>query len=90
MDARQAPSGAAACSHADRGVIGLAWLLGRRVRRLWGHDETLDRELFYAYALVRRRAVSIWTLGRRGPAAVLPRDESIPRRRERAQPEDSA
>jgi glycosyltransferase involved in cell wall biosynthesis len=63
---------------ADRGVVGLSWLLGRRMRRLWGHDETLDRELFYAYALVRRRAVSIWTLGRRRPGRLLPRDASIP------------
>jgi glycosyltransferase involved in cell wall biosynthesis len=63
---------------ADSGVLGLSWLLGRRVRRLWGHDETLDRELFYAYALVRRRAVSILTLGRRRPGRLLPRDASIP------------
>jgi glycosyltransferase involved in cell wall biosynthesis len=63
---------------ADRGVIGLAWLLGRRMRRLWGHDETLDRELFYSYALARRRAVSLWTLGSRKPRRLLPRDASIP------------
>jgi len=63
---------------ADSGVAGLAWLLGRRARRLWGHDETLDRELFYAYALVRRRAVSAWTAGRRRPNRVLPRDASVP------------
>ena len=49
---------------ADSGVAGLTWLLGRRARRLWGHDETLDRELFYSYALVRRRAVSAYTAGR--------------------------
>ena len=48
---------------ADSGVAGLTWLLGRRARRLWGHDETLDRELFYSYALVRRRAVSAYTAG---------------------------
>jgi glycosyltransferase involved in cell wall biosynthesis len=64
--------------HADSGVVGLSWLLGRRVRRLWGHDETLDRELFYAYALVRRRAVSLWMTGRRRPGGPLPRDASIP------------
>jgi glycosyltransferase involved in cell wall biosynthesis len=63
---------------ADSGVAGLAWLLGRRARRLWGHDETLDRELFYAYALVRRRAVSAWTAGRRHPNRLLPRDAAIP------------
>ena len=63
---------------ADSGVAGLSWLLGRRTRRLWGHDETLDRELFYAYALVRRRAVSAWTSGRRRPSRLLPRDASIP------------
>lgn len=63
---------------ADTGVAGLTWLLGRRARRLWGHDETLDRELFYAYALVRRRAVSAWTAGRRRPSRLLPRDAGIP------------
>jgi glycosyltransferase involved in cell wall biosynthesis len=63
---------------ADTGVVGLSWLLARRIRRLWGHDETLDRELFYAYALVRRRAVSLWMTGRRRPRGPLPRDASIP------------
>jgi glycosyltransferase involved in cell wall biosynthesis len=69
---------------ADRGVAGLGWLLGRRARRLWGHDETLDRELFYSYALLRRRAVSLWTAGRRRPNRLLPRDESIPMDSDRA------
>ena len=63
---------------ADDRLAGLAWLLGRRTRRLWGHDETLDRELFYGYALARRRAVSAWTAGRRRPNRFLPRDVSIP------------
>jgi glycosyltransferase involved in cell wall biosynthesis len=63
---------------ADDGVVGVSWLLARRLRRLWGHDETLDRELFYAYALIRRRAVSAWTLGRRRPGRWLSRDASIP------------
>jgi glycosyltransferase involved in cell wall biosynthesis len=69
---------------ADRGVAGLGWLLGRRARRLWGHDETLDRELFYSYALLRRRAVSLWTAGRRRPNRLLPRDESVPSGSDRA------
>jgi glycosyltransferase involved in cell wall biosynthesis len=69
---------------ADSGVTGLGWLLGRRARRLWGHDETLDRELFYGYALVRRRAVSLWTAGRRRPNRLLARDESIPSGGDRA------
>jgi glycosyltransferase involved in cell wall biosynthesis len=69
---------------ADRGVAGLGWLLGRRARRLWGRDETLDRELFYSYALLRRRAVSLWTAGRRRPNRFLPRDESIPADSDRA------
>lgn len=63
---------------ADDRLAGLTWLLARRTRRLWGHDETLDRELFYGYALVRRRAVSAWTAGRRQPNRLLPRDASIP------------
>jgi glycosyltransferase involved in cell wall biosynthesis len=63
---------------ADSGIGGLAWMLGRRARRLWGNNETLDRELFYSYALLRRRAVSLWTAGRRRPSRVLPRDASIP------------
>lgn len=63
---------------ADDRMAGLIWLLGRRARRLWGHDETLDRELLYAYALGRRRAVSLWTLGRRRPNRFLPRDQSVP------------
>jgi hypothetical protein len=63
---------------ADRGVAGLAWLLARRARRLWGRDETLDRELVYAYALLRRRAISLYTAGRRRPGRWLPQDASIP------------
>ena len=63
---------------ADDRISGLAWLLGRRARRLWGQDETLDRELFYGHALVRRKAVSAWTAGRRRPNRLLPRDASIP------------
>jgi glycosyltransferase involved in cell wall biosynthesis len=63
---------------ADSGVAGLAWMLGRRARRLWGRDETLDRELFYSYALLRRRAVSIRTAGRGRPSRFLPRDAAIP------------
>jgi glycosyltransferase involved in cell wall biosynthesis len=63
---------------ADERVASLAWLIGRRARRLWGHDETLDRELFYGHALLRRRAVSALAAGRRRPSRVLPRDASIP------------
>jgi glycosyltransferase involved in cell wall biosynthesis len=63
---------------ADHGVAGLAWMLSRRARRLWGNNETLDRELFYSYALLRRRAVSLYTAGRRRPSRVLPRDNAIP------------
>ena len=43
-----------------------------------GHDETLDRELFYSYALLRRRAVSLYTAGRRRPAACCRATPSIP------------
>jgi glycosyltransferase involved in cell wall biosynthesis len=78
---RMAGSKRRALSHllnADRGVVGISWLLGRRLRRLWGHDETLDRELSYAYALVSRRAISAWTMGRSEPSRFLPRDASVP------------
>jgi hypothetical protein len=71
---------------ADSGIAGLAWMLGRRTRRLWGNNETLDRELFYSYALLRRRAVSLWTAGRRRPSRVLPRDASIPPDADRGHP----
>jgi glycosyltransferase involved in cell wall biosynthesis len=63
---------------ADSGIGGLAWMLGRRARRLWGNNETLDRELFYSYALLRRRAVSLYTAGRKRPSRLLPRDIAIP------------
>ncbi len=63
---------------ADDRITALAWLLGRRARRLWGNNETLDRELFFGHALVRRRAVSARTAGRRRPNRFLPRDASIP------------
>ena len=63
---------------ADSGTAGIAWLLGRRARRLWGRDETLDRELSYAYALIRRRGVSALTAGRQRPNRLLPRDASVP------------
>ena len=63
---------------ADERLTGLIWLLARRSRRLWGHDETLDRELLYAYAIARRRAVSAWTFGHRHPNRILPRDQSVP------------
>jgi len=63
---------------ADDRALALAWLIGRRTRRLWGHDETLDRELFYGHALARRRAVSALTAGRSRPNRVLPRDAAIP------------
>jgi glycosyltransferase involved in cell wall biosynthesis len=64
--------------HADRRIVALSWLLGRRVRRLWGHDETLDRELFYGYALARRRALSLVTLRRRRPGRWVQADAAVP------------
>jgi hypothetical protein len=63
---------------ADTSVRGLAWLLARRLRRLWGRNETMDIERFYAKALLRQRAVSLATLGRRRPGRWLRRDASIP------------
>ena len=63
---------------ADDRVTGVPWLLARRARRLWGRNETLDRELFYAYALGRRRAMSLLNAGRDRPGRLLPRDAAIP------------
>lgn len=64
--------------HGADGVTGLAWLLARRARKLWGRNETLDRELFYAYAIGRNRAVTMLSAGRSRPGRLLPRDASIP------------
>ncbi len=63
---------------ADTSALGLLWLIGRRLRRLWGHNETMDIERFYAKALLRMRLVSVRTLGRRRPPRRLRRDASIP------------
>ena len=64
--------------NADQGFVGVPWLLARRARRLWGREETLDRELAYAYALTRRRAMSAVNFGRTRPLRVLSRDASVP------------
>lgn len=64
--------------NADQGFVGVPWLLARRARRLWGREETLDRELAYAYALTRRRAMSAVNFGRTRPPRVLSRDASVP------------
>ena len=71
---------------ADDGLVSLGWLLGRPVRKAWGRNETLDREFFYAYALLRRRAVTVWNLGASAPRRVLPRDAAIPPPREPGEP----
>ena len=63
---------------ADTSLSGLAWLLGRRLRRLWGRNETLDVERHLGKALLRRRAVTLGAVGRRRPRRILPRDQSIP------------
>ena len=62
----------------DTSLGGLAWLLGRRLRRLWGRNETLDIERYFGKALLRRRAVHLGAIGRRRPSRWLPRDERIP------------
>ena len=62
----------------DTSMTGLTWLLGRRLRRLWGRNETLDVERYFGKALLRRRAVSLAAVGRRRPPRFLPRDQSIP------------
>jgi GT2 family glycosyltransferase len=63
---------------ADHRLTGIAWLLCRRARRLWGREETLDRELAYSYALLSRRAVSALATGRSRPSRRQPRDASVP------------
>jgi Glycosyl transferase family 2 len=63
---------------ADTSASGLVWLLARRLRRLWGRNETMDIERFYAKALLRKRLVSLRTLGCRRPPRRFPRDAAIP------------
>ena len=62
----------------DASMRSLTWLLARRLRRLWGRNETMDIERFYAKALLRKRLVSLWTRGRRRPPRLLNRDARIP------------
>jgi glycosyltransferase involved in cell wall biosynthesis len=62
---------------ADRRLTGLAWLLGRRARGLFGRNETLDRELFFAYGVAGGRAPELLALGRRRPGPLVP-DAEVP------------
>jgi glycosyltransferase involved in cell wall biosynthesis len=62
---------------ADRRLAGIAWLLGRRARRLLGHNETLDRELFFAYGIAGGRAPELLACGRRRPGPLAP-DAEVP------------
>ena len=62
---------------ADSRLAGLGWLLGRRARRLLGHSETLDRELYFGYAIAGGRAPELLALGRRRPGPFAP-DSEIP------------
>ena len=57
---------------ADRRTAGLGWLLGRRARRLFGHSETLDRELYFGYAIAGGRLPELLALGRRRPGPLAP------------------
>jgi glycosyltransferase involved in cell wall biosynthesis len=61
----------------DRSLAGLGWLLGRRLRRLAGRNETMDIERFYAKALLRMRLVALQARGS-SPPRWLRRDASIP------------
>jgi glycosyltransferase involved in cell wall biosynthesis len=73
---------------ADSGPAGLAWLLGRRARRLVGRNETLNRELFYGFGLLARRAMSASALGLSRPTP-LAADARVPPRRHPAVPPGS-
>jgi glycosyltransferase involved in cell wall biosynthesis len=66
---------------ADSSAAGLAWLVGRRARRLLGHDETLDRELFFAFGLLTMKAISAASLGLPRPVPPLVADARVPPRR---------
>jgi glycosyltransferase involved in cell wall biosynthesis len=61
----------------DRRLTGLVWLLGRRARGLLGRNETLDRELFFAYGVAGGRAPELLALGRRRPGLLAP-DAQVP------------
>jgi glycosyltransferase involved in cell wall biosynthesis len=61
----------------DTSIGGLVWLLGRRVRRLWGRTETMDLEAHLGGGILCRRIVSL-AAGRRRPSRVLRADASIP------------
>jgi glycosyltransferase involved in cell wall biosynthesis len=68
---------------ADRRLSGLAWLLGRRARGLFGRNETLDRELFFAYGVAGGRAPEFLALGRSRPGpfaldATVPPPPEVP------------
>jgi glycosyltransferase involved in cell wall biosynthesis len=69
---------------ADSAPAGIPWLVGRRARRLFGRDETLDRELHYAFGLLTRRAISASALGLERPTPLLLGDARAPRRDETA------
>ena len=62
---------------ADTRFAGLAWLLGRRGRRLFGHSETLDRELFFGYGIAAERAAELLAFGRERPGRLAP-DAEVP------------
>ena len=62
---------------ADDRLAGLAWLLGRRGRRLFGHSETLDRELFFGYGILAGRAPGLLAFGRQRPGPLAP-DAEVP------------
>ena len=62
---------------ADHRTAGLGWLLGRHARRLFGHSETLDRELYFGYAIAGGRLPELLALGRRRPGRFAP-DSEVP------------
>jgi glycosyltransferase involved in cell wall biosynthesis len=66
---------------ADSSAAGLGWLVGRRARRLLGRDETLDRELFFAFGLLTMRTISAAALGLSRPVRPLFPDARVPPRR---------
>ena len=62
----------------DSTPLGYAWLSARRLRRLAGHNETLDGEVLLLHGLAWRRILAALTWRREKPPRKLLKDASLP------------